>query len=399
LEVASLNPKITLFVFPLGHLANDWAPSAIWLLAPAIALSMGLSPGEVGILIAIHSIGASLAYLPAGLLGDHFRNRGLLLMATFWWVAIGYFIAASAPGFWTLALLLAVAGMGDAAWHPIATGVMVQQMPNRRAQVLGIHAMGGTLAEVGAPLCVGFLLASFDWRTVLELSVIPAVVMGLVFLRIARYVSPSQQHGLSMDDIHHFLGVWLRPAGLWIIAIVSTYNMSWMAIMSMTPLFLQGEHGYSPAQTGIVFAAMLLIGSFAQPLLGRLSDVVGRKRVIVGTIASAIVCSASIPFLDQPVGLISALIAVAGLLVGVRAVILAAMVETAGRRESTTLGLAFTVMDGVGALGAVFAGLASSVDLRYAFLVAAVLAAATVLMTIRHSFTPTTVGVQVVNPD
>ncbi|MDH3672346.1 MAG: MFS transporter [Gammaproteobacteria bacterium] len=399
MELASLNPKITLFAFPLGHLANDWAPSAIWLLAPAIAFSMGLSPGEVGLLIAIHSIGASLAYIPAGLLGDHFRNRGLLLAATFWWVAIGYFVAASAPGFWTLAVLLAVGGMGDAAWHPIATGVMVQQMPNRRAQVLGIHAMGGTLAEVGAPLCVGFLLASFDWRTVLELSVIPAVLMGLVFLRIARYVSPSRQHGLSMGDIHHFLHVWLRPAGLWIIAIVTTYNMSWMAIMSMTPLFLQGAHGYSPAQTGIVFAAMLLIGSFAQPLLGRLSDVVGRKRVIVGTIAGAIVCSASIPFLDQPVGLISALIAVAGLLVGVRAVILAAMVEMAGRRESTTLGLAFTIMDGIGALGAVFAGLASSMDLRYAFLVAAALAAATVIMATRHAFTPTIVGVQAVNSD
>jgi len=56
-------------------------------------------------------------------------------------------------------------------------------------------------------------------------------------------------------------------------------------------------------------------------------------------------------------------------------------------------------MDGVGALGAAFAGLASSMDPRYAFLVAAVLAAATVLMTIRHSFTPTMVGVNVVNPD
>jgi hypothetical protein len=56
-------------------------------------------------------------------------------------------------------------------------------------------------------------------------------------------------------------------------------------------------------------------------------------------------------------------------------------------------------MDGVGALGAVFAGLASSMDLRYAFLVAAVLAAATVIMATRHAFTPMMVGVQAVNPD
>ena len=38
--------------------------------------------------------------------------------------------------------------MGDAAWHPIATGILVRQMPKQRGQALGVHAAGGTLAEV-----------------------------------------------------------------------------------------------------------------------------------------------------------------------------------------------------------------------------------------------------------
>ena len=67
-----------LITFPLGHFANDYAPSAVWLLAPAIAIAMDLSPAEVGLLIAIHSIGASLGYLPAGILADHAANRGRL---------------------------------------------------------------------------------------------------------------------------------------------------------------------------------------------------------------------------------------------------------------------------------------------------------------------------------
>ena len=58
-----------------------------------------------------------------------------------------------APGYWSLALLLAVAGMGNAAWHPIATGVLTRESRERRAQALGIHAIGGSLAEVLAPLC------------------------------------------------------------------------------------------------------------------------------------------------------------------------------------------------------------------------------------------------------
>ena len=50
----------------LGHLTNDWAPGAVWLLAPAIGLSFDLQPSQIGLLITVHSAGAALAYLPAG---------------------------------------------------------------------------------------------------------------------------------------------------------------------------------------------------------------------------------------------------------------------------------------------------------------------------------------------
>ena len=88
--------RFLLAALPVGHLANDWPGAALWVLAPAIAQSMGLGPVEVGLLITIHSVGASVAYVPAGIVGDYFRNRGNLLAITFWWVAIGYFAAASA---------------------------------------------------------------------------------------------------------------------------------------------------------------------------------------------------------------------------------------------------------------------------------------------------------------
>lgn len=106
------------------------------------------------------------------------------MVITFWWVAIGYFCATLAPGFWAVTLLLAFGVMGDAFWHPVATGVLVKRMPGRRAQVLGIHAMGGSIgAEVLGPITAGFLLGYFDWQTSLQILVIPAVVMGFYLFR------------------------------------------------------------------------------------------------------------------------------------------------------------------------------------------------------------------------
>jgi len=74
--------RFLLVALPIGHLVNDWPGAALWILAPAIALSMGLGPVEGGMLLTIHAGGASLAYLPAGLVGDLFRNRGNLLALT-----------------------------------------------------------------------------------------------------------------------------------------------------------------------------------------------------------------------------------------------------------------------------------------------------------------------------
>ena len=129
----------------LGHLSNDWVAGTLWLLAPAIAVSMGLGPTEVGLILTINGIGAGLAYIPAGVLSDRSTRPGWLMLLSFWWVAVGYLSATLVPGFWAITLLLALGVMGDAFWHPVATGVLVKKMPERRAQALGIHAVGGSI--------------------------------------------------------------------------------------------------------------------------------------------------------------------------------------------------------------------------------------------------------------
>jgi hypothetical protein len=68
-------------------------------------------------------------------------------------------------------------------------------------------------------------------------------------------------------------------------------------------------------------------------------------------------------------------------------VILVSAVEFAGQRESTTLGLAFVLLDGVGALGAVLAGVVGNLDLHYAFLLAAAFAAGAAALAIPIPFT------------
>ena len=365
-----------LAMFALGHMANDWAPGAMWIIAPAIAAAMGLTPAEIGILFAIKGTGAALAFLPAGVLADRVANRGGLLLGTFWWVAIGYFVSSLAPEFWSLALLLALANVGDAAWHPVATGVLAQRMPDRRAQALGIHAVGGTLAEVLAPLASGFLLAFVDWRVAIQLAGVPALLMGLVFIRYAATVPRSGHRAISRADVGQLFRAWRGRAGLGMIAMTGAYAMALMAMLSMTPLFLIEVHGVGTATAGVVFAAMSLLGAIAQPVLGRLSDTIGRRPLFIAGNAIAALAAVVVMLAPGLIVAVPALIVAVGVLIGVRSCVLAAAVEFTAKREATTLGFTFALMDGLGALGALVAGAVGNIDLHYAFLVSAVLTTA-----------------------
>lgn len=356
--------------FALGHFANDWPICSLWLVVPTAGIAMGLSPAQVGLLFTIVSVGGALAYLPAGILADHVADRGRLLFATFCWVSVGYCLAAAAPGFWSLALLLAVAGMGDAAWHPIATGILTRENKGRRAEVLGIHAIGGSLAEVLSPLAVGFLLAYVEWRTALVLSVLPTVLIGVCFIWVARAVPHVQKKSIRKQDILELLDVWREDSGPQIALMICLYNMALMALLSMIPLYLAREHGFGPSAAGIAFSTMLIFGALAQPWAGKLSDHVGRRPVVVcGNLMAALACAVLIfePFLWL---MVAAMIVAVASMSAIRAAILASAIDYTDKSEGTTLGLAFVLMDGVGALGAVLAGIAAGASWALMFALA-----------------------------
>ena len=359
--------------FALGHFCNDFAPCAVWIIAPAFAVAMDLNPAQLGLLFTIHSIGSAIAFLPAGLAADHISDRGRLLLLTFWWVGLGYFAASFAPGYWSFALLLAIGGMGDAVWHPVAAGTLVQQAPAGKAKALGIHAMGGAFAEVLGPLLAGFLLAHMDWRGALQVSVIPAFAMGIVFYFVSRNIPKRQTTQFSRHALLSLWQTWRTPSGMKVVGLIAIYNMSFMALLSMTPLYLQRRHDLGPEMTGIAFSVMLLVGALTQPLLGSISDRLGRRSIVIsGNLLAA--TAAGLTFIFKPLLMVLGLLIIAiGTLTAIRSVLLASAVEHAGSREATTLGLAFVVLDGVGALGALLAGAVGTLQLEYAFALAAVL--------------------------
>ncbi len=360
-----------LLPFAIGHFANDLTPIGMYIIIPAFGTAMGLSPAEIGLLFMLHNLGSSLAYFPSGMLADHVANRGILLTATFFWVGFGYLAASFAEGFWIFAALIAIAGMGDAAWHPIATGVLAQMHKTRRAYALGMHAIGGHISEIVALPAVGLLLTIGDWRLAIQALVIPTLLMGCIFIFVAKKVPRHVNSLPTRADFTEIWRVWTVKAGVRFIALFVSYNMALFAMIAMTPLFLRASHGFSWMMTAIALAAMMLPGALLQPVMGKISDTFGRRSLIIlgnaiATVAAfAAWLSASMTLTLLALGLAMTV------LVAIRAVLLAAAVDHAGGREGTSLGLTFAFMDGFAASAAVLAGLVGEHDLANAYLLAA----------------------------
>lgn len=172
----------------------------------------------------------------------------------------------------------------------------------------------------------------------------------------------------------------MRPDGLALIVMISAYSMAMMALLSMSPLFLQTVHGLTLTLTGLALSLMLLFGALLQPMAGKVSDRIGRRPLFVAGNVIATVAAVAIALAPGPTLAIVAMVITATALVSIRSVVLAAAVDLSAKREATTLGFTFAVMDGVGALGAVSAGALGNIDLRYAFILVACLCTLAVVM-------------------
>ncbi len=377
--------RLPIPAFCIGHMAVDWPHGAFWILAPAIAIALDLSPSDLGLVVALTAAGATLSLVPAGILSDHTKRRGPIFAATFLWVVVGYGLASLAPDFWTLTAMLAVAGMGTSAWHPLATGTLTQSMPGQRARVLGIHAMGGTLAEVFAPVLTGVLLMVVGWRVGLALAVIPAAIVGTYFFFQRRRLTVAIETKASMLDFKDMWKSWTSRTGLSLIAMIGIYNMAIMAILSMATLYIVNGLGFSEFWAGIAFAAMILAGALLQPVMGHISDTIGRRRVFAAALLAVAPLGFAMPFITSPWFAMLFLIVMIGALYGVRSVVLASAVDFAGKREGTTLGLAFVMMDSIGALGAFLGGWVGDADLTHAFALGAAFAVTSALTALGSS--------------
>jgi len=360
---AAARPWRELWLITIGHGLTHWYPATFYLLLPLIGNELGLSYSQIGLIMTCKYIASAIANVPGGVLVDTVGRKGLLMALSLFWIGFPYLLIGFTHSYLMLLVCISLVGFGNSLWHPTAIPTLGRRYPERKGLVLSVHGMGGNVGDAIAPIVIGAALTYFTWREVVVLNVLPGLVVAallFVFLGSMRLTSrkhdePSQSFG------EYFAGLkgLFTSRGLVLLSTGSAFRtMTQSTLLTFLPVYLANQMGYSPFWVGACLFALQAAGFAASPVAGHLSDRMGRKQILMGSMAASAVVLAAMALAGGSPAFI-ALVAVLGFfLYATRPVIQAWMLDaTPKNMAGSSIGVLFGAQALGGALGPVLGGM------------------------------------------
>ncbi len=348
-----------------GHLATDFASGSLPALLPFLHDRFHLSYTLAAVLILASSISSSVIQPLFGFWSDR-RGALWLLPAGVALAGIGIALAADAPSYWLVCVLVVVSGIGIAAYHPEGSKLAAYSSGMKRASGMSYFSIGGNIGFALGPLVATQLVVWLGLRGGLLLAlpclaVAAALVAYTPFLRtFVPERRPTREE--AGEDRRGAMGT--------LVAMIAFRSLAWFGLITFVPLW-EVAHGHSKAYGGRVLAIMLLAGGIGTLLLGPIADRIGNRTVLI--VSQALVGPLVLVFVF--VGGIPGVVAlslIAACVVGTFGVTMVLSQVYLPRHIGMASGLTIGLSIGLGGVAAVVLGaIADGVDLRTAMYVVA----------------------------
>lgn len=264
--------RVSLLSF--GHFTNDMYGNLATSLAPYFVLTGRLSAPVAGLMVLVYLAGSSVLQPLFGIMSDRSGKRWFAVVGP-GWIAVAMSLLVLAQSVWGIFALIAIGGIGTAAFHPQGAAMVNKVAGRARGWSMSVFSMGGNLGFGLGPILAALLIGiKTDWSA---LVMIPGLICSALLFRFAPDVKSHHMESTAKS---------LRTARantvpLTILVLVIAIRSGAMAaVIFLLPLSFHAQH--LPAAWGSYGSSVfLLVGAACGLYSGALSDRIGRKPVVV----------------------------------------------------------------------------------------------------------------------
>ena len=260
-----------------GHLAVDFASGAVPALLPFFVLEFDLSyTATAGLMLAVLASSSFVQPL-FGVWSDR-RGTAWLLPAGVGLAGLATGAAAVAPSYLLVLVLVFLAGLGIAAYHPDGAKLAAFASGRRRASGMSLFNIGGNTGYALGPIVVTPLVLwlGLTGGTLAMLPVVAVAAILVARLPALVHLVPARDERVTAsteDDVRAMalLGV-----------VIALRSVAWFGLLTFVPLWVVANGG-TEGEGNRELSLMLLAGAVGTLVLGPVADRLGLRRTLTVT--------------------------------------------------------------------------------------------------------------------
>jgi predicted MFS family arabinose efflux permease len=251
------------------------------ILSPLGALLMrdlGVTPSQFGLVVSAYAFSAGVSGLLAAGFADKFDRKKLLLFFYSGFV-VGTLLCGMAPSYGFLLGARTVTGLFGGVIGSISLAIVADLFPlEARGRVMGFVMTAFAASQVmGIPLGL-YLSNAWGWHAPFLMIAAVSVVVGVVIFTTLKPVDAHLGKPVTRSPVQHLLDTVVKPRHQWGFAATMLLALGGYMLMPFGSAFSVHNLGISLETLPVVYMATGVAALFAGPLMGRISDAVGKYK-------------------------------------------------------------------------------------------------------------------------
>jgi MFS transporter, FSR family, fosmidomycin resistance protein len=285
--------KGKVWTFSTTHMMNDLVTTGIVpALLPLYQQAFGLTYTQSGLIILASYITSSVMQPLFGAWTDRKPMVWMLPLGVFISV-MGLALTGWAPSYGWVLFLIALSGLGSGIFHPEASRGTHFASGNTKGLAQAIFQVGGNGGQALGPLMIPLFLVYTGKEGLIWFSVLAVIALFLLMRLLPWYkeqVSRSQAAKKQSKGKNHWTGVF------WLVIVITLRSWCQVGVSAFLPFFFLHQMNMSYSQAEVLNFVFLGAGALGTFIGGALSDYLGIKRWLVGSLLASVPFAVWLPY-------------------------------------------------------------------------------------------------------